>query len=153
MRDPFNPSNVAVAFVPPRRGASSGRRPAWRASTHVAVLDQERDADERGGDISAPSSSESAALLASVAPHFNRSDVITGASVDRGRFQRTHDRRGITATDSTASSFTTRRTIAARSNGAPRVAAQRLLELDKYRMLALFGLPFANKLGKRIRTS
>lgn len=148
VRDPFNPSNVAVAFVPPRWLAEFPG--AVVASTHVAVLDQERDADERGGDISAPSSSESAALLASVAPHFNRSDVITGASVDRGRFRAYSDWRCHGDGFNRILLHHAPDDRRAFKRSAAGKAAQRLLELDKYRMLALFGLPFANKLGKRV---
>jgi uncharacterized membrane-anchored protein len=166
VRDPFNPSNVAVALVPPRWLAEFPG--AVVAATHVAVLDQERGADEPGGAISAPSASsapsapsepselsepsasESAALLASVAPHFNRSEVITGASVDRGRFRAYSDWRchgdgfnRIVLHHAPDDRRAFKRSAAGK-------AAQRLLELDKYRMLALFGLPFANNLGKRV---
>ena len=88
--------------------------------------------------------------FASLSQHFHRDANVMGCTVDRGRFRvysdwRTHGDgfgrmlvHGMPDDDAP-----NQRTAAGK-------ALQRLLELDKYRALALLALPFAQKLTPRI---
>lgn len=133
--DPFAESNVALSVIPREWLA---QLPGLALTClHVAMLES-RPAHTRDYEF------------ASLSQHFHRDANVMGCTVDRGRFRvysdwRTHGDgfgrmlvHGMPDDDAP-----NQRTAAGK-------ALQRLLELDKYRALALLALPFAHKLTPRI---
>ena len=138
MASPFEPGSVPLNVIPAWWTASMPGSVV--ASTHVALLDQK-------SVISVVAEQERFDWIAN---QFGRSGMITAATVDCERFRvysdwRTHaDGFGrvliLSRMDDTASN---------KRSSAGKVL-QRLIELEKYRVLALMGLPFANNLVPRI---
>ena len=133
--DPFAETNVALSVIPREW---LGQLPGLVLSNvHVAMLETRprltRDYE-----------------FASLSQHFHRDANIMGCTVDQGRFRvysdwRTHsDGFGRMLVHGMPDDDTPNQRTAAGK------ALQRLLELDKYRALALLALPFAQKLTPRI---
>lgn len=126
---PFSASSVAVSVIP--SGWLASLPGLTLASVHVAMLD-------------APPSD-----FAAIMQHFHREAVVTGCSVDHGRFRvysdwRTHaDGFGRMIVHGMPVDVPNKRTAASK-------VLQRMIELDKYRCLALLGLPYAQKLTPQI---
>jgi len=128
-QQPFAESSVALSVIPKK----------WLeelpglvlAGVHVAMLETAPDD------------------FAEIKPHFHRDGVVTGCSVDLGRFRvysdwRTHsDGLGRILVHGMPDEAPHKHTAAGK-------VLNRVLELDKYRALALLALPFAQKLAPRI---
>ena len=156
---PFDAANVAVAAVPAAWVASTPG--AVICATHLAVTDETVGVASKEASAEpqlAPSEDDrakheaSAAIIEDLRRLFGSSehDVITGCELEKGRFRcfsdwRSHgdgfNRVVIRHQRDDARAFV--RTSAGK-------AAQRMIELDKYRMLALMAMPFARGLGRRV---
>lgn len=155
---PFDAANVAVAAVPAAWVASVPG--AVICATHLAVTDETVGGSSKATFSAAAPAEEddrakheaSAAIIEDLRRLFGSSenDVITGCELEKGRFRcfsdwRSHgdgfNRVVIRHQRDDARAFV--RTSAGK-------AAQRMIELDKYRMLALMAMPFAQGLGRRV---
>ena len=128
-QQPFAESSVALSVIPKKwLEALPG---LVLTGVHVAML------ETAPGDFS------------DIKPHFHREGVVTGAAVDLGRFRvysdwRTHsDGLGRILVHGMPDEAPHKHTAAGK-------VLNRVLELDKYRALALLALPFAQKLTPRI---
>lgn len=169
---PFDESHVATSLVPaPWLEAMPG---GIVSATHVALVEGDPadgwgdeggpfDAASRGGVSEADDESAAeietaalrretagAALLRRVKPLFHRGEVITGSTLDRGRFRAYSDWR--VHADGFARIAIHHRPDDRRAfvSSAAGKATQRVIELDKYRVLALMGLPFAQELSRTV---
>ena len=156
---PFDEKNVVVAVLPkPWLKSFPG---GVVSATHVVLKqgdDKERwstySSEIGNSDASASGKETTSAstLLTRVKPLFNHSELITGSEIDRGRFRvysdwRVHgDGFGRIVMDHNPND------ARAFVSSAAGKAAQRMIELDKYRMLSLMGLPFAQALSKTVDT-
>ena len=165
---PFDARNVAVSFVPGEWVATIPGRVI--CATHLVVTDDVMDHGAesakraRSTSVLNPNSSSSAAeddaeaheasgaIIEDLRRLFGSSehDVITGCELEKGRFRcfsdwRSHgdgfNRVVIRHQKDDARAFV--RTSAGK-------AAQRMVELDKYRMLALMAMPFAQGIARRV---
>lgn len=85
-----------------------------------------------------------------IARQFSRSSVITGASVDSGRFRVYGDFRTHSDGFGRMLVVSNMPDEAANKRSSAGKVLQRLIELEKYRVLALMGLPFAKTLAPRV---
>ena len=169
LANPFAEAHVATTLVPkPWLRSMPG---GVVSATHVALVEGDPadgwgDASSAGGDVHALTSRTSPArstggasiaeqetaqaLLKKVKPLFNHSEVITGSSLDRGRFRAYSDWR--VHGDGFGRIAIHHRPDDARAfvSSAAGKATQRVIELDKYRVLALMGLPFAQALSRTV---
>jgi len=157
LRNPFDENHVAVSLVPkPWLKSLPG---GVVAATHVVLVEGDPADGWGSGDGSKNSSSRPStfetwetaqALLLRVKPLFNHSEMITGSSLDRGRFRAYSDWRvhgdGFGRFVIHHAPDDTRAFV----SSAAGKATQRIIELDKYRMLSLMGLPFAQALSRNI---
>ena len=169
LANPFAEAHVATALVPkPWLRSMPG---GVVSATHVALVEGDPadgwgDASSAGGDVhkltsrtsparstggaSSAEQETAQALLKKVKPLFNHSEVITGSSLDRGRFRAYSDWR--VHADGFARIAIHHRPDDRRAfvSSAAGKATQRVIELDKYRVLALMGLPFAQELSRTV---
>jgi uncharacterized membrane-anchored protein len=173
LANPFAEAHVATSLVPkPWLRSMPG---GVVSATHVSLVEGDPadgwgdTSGDTGGDVHTASRTSSSparlsggassaeqetavALLKKVKPLFNHSEVITGSSLDRGRFRAYSDWR--VHGDGFGRIAIHHRPDDARAfvSSAAGKATQRVIELDKYRVLALMGLPFAQALSRTVDT-
>jgi uncharacterized membrane-anchored protein len=173
LANPFGEAHVASSLVPkPWLRSMPG---GVVSATHVSLVEGDPadgwgdTSGDTGGDLHTASRAPSSparrsggassaeqetgvALLKKVKPLFNHSEVITGSSLDRGRFRAYSDWR--VHGDGFGRIAIHHRPDDARAfvSSAAGKATQRVIELDKYRVLALMGLPFAQALSRTVDT-
>jgi len=128
--EPFHPKHLPTSLLPAEWLRSI---PGSAISAmHMAALEQAPEGD----------------LVRALAPHFNRSGFITGCALDNDRFRAVSDWR--VHDDGFARLILFANGDAQNKGGVAGQVLQQLIELEKYRVLACMGLPFAQAVGTRI---